>query len=187
MHKAELLSVDEHRPIRHQATSVQNIDWIEVANALGRPVSVLFDYDQAIAPATNTVPSEVRNSIYQAREIGAIARFGIASDNPLAGTLSGMRRHSDYIFGPYIKGARLITKASPLFYQRILDVLDADPSDLLMVGHDPLRDILSAQSVGISTIQVPPLGTLYQGLVAHRGRRLAQSARRLTGSTPAAA
>jgi hypothetical protein len=115
MHTAELLQADQPRPVQLEATSIQEIDWLEVADAFDRAISVLFDYDQAMALATNTVPSEVRNSICQAREIGAIARFGIASDNPLAGTLSGMRRHSDYIFGPYIKGARLITKASPFF------------------------------------------------------------------------
>lgn len=184
MHTAELLPVGDSRPIQIQADSIQQIDWLKVRDVLGRPVSVLLDYDQAMALATHEVPEPVSQAICRARDIGAIERFGIASDNPFAGLLSGMRKHTDYSFGPYVEGGRLITKANPLFYHRIIEELDIESSRLLMVGHDYRRDILNAQEVGISTIQVPPLGTLYQGLVAHRGRRLTRCARRIVRSLP---
>ncbi|MCA9330223.1 HAD hydrolase-like protein [Candidatus Saccharibacteria bacterium] len=179
MLNAEMPSVGAPYPLCVEASSVQAINWTEIADTIGHPVNVLLDYDQAIALATQPVSQDVKTSICRARELGSIAKFGIASDNPLASTLSGMRSHIDYNFGPYINGARLVTKASTLFYSRILDVLNIDPSCVVMVGHDIRRDIINAQEVGIATIRVPALGTLYQGLVANRGRQISGMARRI--------
>lgn len=145
---------------------------------------MLFDYDQAVAFATNPVPPEVRTTICAAREVGLIAAFGIASDNPFARTLSGLQSHADHMFGPFRAGIKVITKASPVFYQRIVHELDIDPAHIVMIGHDARRDIAHAQEAGINTIEVPALGTLMQGVKLHRGRRLVESAGRfLPGRT----
>jgi FMN phosphatase YigB (HAD superfamily) len=163
-------------PLSFRADSVIDINWQMLCEEVGQPPTVLFDYDQAVAFATNPVLPEVRTSICEARDIGHIAGFGMASDNPFVGALSGIRSHADHIFGPFLAGKRVVTKATPAFYERIINELNADPTSVVMIGHDARRDIANAQAVGIHTIEVPTLGTLMQGLRLHRGRRLVESA-----------
>ena len=162
----------EALPASFLAPSVLDVQWHDLSEQVGAVPHVLFDYDQATALATNSVPNDVRETICQARERGHIQSFGMASDNPFVGMLSGMRAHADYIFGPFVVGGRLVTKASPRFYQQIVDHMGVDPASIVMVGHCTRRDIANAQAVGINTIQVPPLGTLMEGVRRHRGRRI---------------
>ena len=151
-----------------------DINWHSLADTLGFVPHVFFDYDQAAALATHPVTPEVRESVCEARELGHMASFGFASDNPFVGVLSGMRSHADHIRTPFMdwKRLRIVTKANPQFFGAMLLDLGIDGSRTVMVGHDPIRDIENPQSVGITTIEVPELGSLADGILAHRGRRL---------------
>lgn len=155
------------------AASFLDVRYDQLGAYIGAPPIVLADYDQTTALATHMADPAVRTHVREALEFGHIASFGMASDNPLVRQLSGLRNLSEHVFTPYFESMRLVTKKNVRFYERIVEELDVSPHTIVMIGHHAVRDIANAKEAGLTTVQVPELGRKRDGILQHRGARIA--------------
>jgi FMN phosphatase YigB (HAD superfamily) len=65
-----------------------------------------------------------------------------------------------HIFQPYFVGWRLIRKPNPLFFQYVLDELNAKPRQAVMIGDRLHADVLGGNRAGIYTVYVKKRGAI---------------------------
>ena len=88
------------------------------------------------------------------------ASLSIASNNML--NLAAYGKPIDAaIFQPFWKGWWIARKPSRLFYQKILDSLNAKPSECVMIGDKLLGDVYGGNANGLFTVLVKPKGNDY--------------------------
>ena len=160
-----------------EADSFVGINFDELATHAGGPLHVVADLDHTLRIPSGNVDSAVSEHISAARVAGTIISFSIATDNLLCHYAPGAAEVSDKIYRPFFHHRVFVHKPHPAYYSRIIDDLDVPPSSIIMIGNDPYSDIYGANLVGMTTIQVPSIGSsipteFLRRHKEHRGRRI---------------
>ena len=170
-------SVEQMQTPDFEAESFVGINFDELAAHAGGPLHVIADLDHTLRIPSGNVDSSVTEHISAARVAGSILSFSIATDNVFGHYAPGASEVSDKIYRPFIHDKVFVHKPHPAFYCRIVDDIQAPPSSILMIGNDPYNDIFGAKLVGITTMQVPSIGSsipteFLRRHKEHRGRRI---------------
>jgi uncharacterized protein len=141
------------------ASSILEVDF-KVLKALGVK-HVLLDLDLTLRKKmTRQLEPQVNDYLINSVKDQGFASISIASNNML-----DLRRYgvplSAQIFQPYWVGIRLIRKPNLAFYQKILDRLQAKPSECVMIGDKLRADVYGGNRAGMYTVLVHPKGSDY--------------------------
>lgn len=144
---------------------------------------VLFDLDLTIRKThAKEIEAEIITYLVDLHREGIIKSLNLATNN-----VHNMDRFSKplgaRVFQPYRAKGRIIRKPSKAFFDKILKELDAQPSEVVMIGDKALVDVAGGNKSGMWTILVAPQGKdmLHDRLlfVRMRERRLLKAARLL--------
>lgn len=160
-----------------KAESFVEINFDELATHIGGPLHVVADLDHTLRIPSGNVDSDASAHISAARVAGSILSFSIATDNVFGHYAPGATEVSDKIYRPFFHDKVFVHKPHPAFYCRIVDDIQVPPSSILMIGNDPYHDIFGAKLVGMTTMQVPSIGSsipteFLRRHKEHRGRRI---------------
>lgn len=144
---------------------------------------ILFDLDLTLRKTkAKEIEADIIAFLANAHQQGLIQSISLASNS-----LHNLKPFSEplgaRIFQPFYLRGRFIRKPRRAFFDRILQELDTDPSEVVMVGDKAMFDVAGGNSVGMWTILIKPQGRdlLHDKLLFIRSRekRLLRAAREL--------
>lgn len=129
--------------------SIYNVNYENLKNA-GIKI-ILFDLDNTIVPINDCIPSARLKNLFE-----DIKKLGL---KPVIMSNSGKKRVEPFKDGLLVDAACSSLKPLPFKYKKIMELYDVKPNELAAVGDQLLTDILGANTRGITTILVNPIGT----------------------------
>jgi HAD superfamily phosphatase (TIGR01668 family) len=140
------------------AASVDDIDF-----ALLKKLGVkhlLFDLDQTLrSPYTRRLHPSVIKLLQEVNTSKQFKSLNLVSNNQ-----RNLSRYSEpinaHVFQPYRKGWRLIRKPNPLFFEHVLQLLGAKPTEAVMIGDRLHADVLGGNRAGMYTIYMKKRGPI---------------------------
>lgn len=144
---------------------------------------VLFDLDLTIRKThAKEIEAEIITYLVELHHRGTIKSLNLATNN-----VHNMARFSQplgaQVFQPFTKKGKLVRKPHKAYFEKIISALDADPSEIVMIGDKASVDVLGGNRVGMWTILVSPQGKdlLHDRLllIRFREKRLLKAARAL--------
>lgn len=153
------------------------INFEDLAEHVGAPFHVIADLDHTLRVPSDTVDPLISDHVKAARAAGSILSFSIATDNLFGRFAPGATEIAEKIYRPFFHDRVFVHKPHPAYYGRIVDDIKVPPSTIIMIGNDPYHDIFGANLVGMTTVQVPSIGSsipteFIRHHRHHRGRRV---------------
>jgi ribonucleotide monophosphatase NagD (HAD superfamily) len=166
-------STDRLRIPDFESESFLDVNFEGLANHVGSPIHVVADLDHTLRIPSDRLGLDVINHVSQARSDGVIESFNIGTDNIFGRYAPGALQIANRIYRPFVHDKMFIRKPHPAYFGKIIDDIQVPPSTIIMIGNDNYRDIYGANQVGMTTVQVPPIGSsiLVEFARHHRGRR----------------
>jgi len=161
--------------------SVLDIDFKALSN-LGVK-HVLFDLDLTIRKTNaKEIEAEIITYLVDLHREGVIHSLSLATNN-----VHNMDKFSKplgaRVFQPYRSKGRFVRKPHKAYFQKIISELEADPSEIVMIGDKATVDVAGGNKSGMWTILVAPQGRdlLHDRLlfIRFREKRLLKAARQL--------
>lgn len=154
------------------ANDIFSVDYPALAEQINQAPHIVSDMDQVLRRPSGVIPDEVHDLVSDLLQNGNIASFSVATNNPLGHKAPGSERF-DRVFRAFVCRSGLVRKPEPRFFEPIFEVLQVTPKECVMIGDNLLTDIYGGNLVGMTTVQVAPLGSnyVYEFCKQHRGRR----------------
>ncbi len=161
------------------ADSVLDIDFKQL-KALGVK-HVLFDLDLTIrAPRAKELEAAVITFLVEQHNAGMFQSLNLATNN-MHDVTTFSKPLNAAVYQPFLHHGRLARKPHKVFFQKILDDLQAQPHEVVMVGDKVRFDVGGGNSMGMFTILMRPQGKdLFHDkllFIRTREKRLLRSAR----------
>lgn len=164
------------------ADSVLDIDF-QLLQEIGVK-HVLFDLDLTIRkPRAKEIEADIITYLVGLHEQGGIQSLNLATNNMKPNLDQFSKPLGARVFQPFYKRGKIIRKPNLLYFQKILQALDATPQEVVMVGDKAMFDVAGGNRAGMHTVLVQPHGKdlLHDRLlfIRFREKRLLKAARAL--------
>lgn len=164
------------------ADSVLDIDFVKLKD-LGVK-HVLFDLDLTIRkPRAKEIEADIIAYLVGLHEEGVIGSLNLATNNMRSNLDQFSKPLGARVFQPFYRKGMVIRKPNIRYFEHILQVLDADPGEVVMIGDKAMFDVRGGNQAGMHTVLVKPQGKdlLHDKLlfIRFREKRLLKAARAL--------
>ena len=164
------------------ADSVLDIDFVKLKD-LGVK-HILFDLDLTIRrPRAKEIEADIITYLVGLHEEGVIGSLNLATNNMRSNLDQFSKPLGARVFQPFYRKGVIVRKPNIRYFQRILDELKTDPSEVAMIGDKAIFDVAGGNKAGMLTILVKPQGKdlLHDKLlfIRFREKRLLKAARSL--------
>lgn len=164
------------------ADSVLDIDFAKL-KSLGVK-HVLFDLDLTIRRTrAKEIEADIIAYLVGLHEEGIIGSLNLATNNMRSSLDQFSKPLGARVFQPFYRKGTIVRKPNIRYFERILQELDADPSEVVMIGDKAIFDVAGGNKAGMYTVLVKPQGKdlLHDKLlfIRFREKRLLKAARGL--------
>lgn len=164
------------------ADSVLDIDFAKL-KSLGVK-HVLFDLDLTIRRTrAKEIEADIIAYLVGLHEEGIIGSLNLATNNMRSSLDQFSKPLGARVFQPFYRKGTIVRKPNIRYFERILQELDADPSEVVMIGDKAIFDVAGGNKAGMYTVLVKPQGKdlLHDKLlfIRFREKRLLKAARDL--------
>lgn len=97
-------------------------------------------------------------SAFSRMKVQCVATNAVDSSSSMVAAALGRVGLADHLVRFFTSNELGVSKPDPAFFEAVCRNLDIDPSRLLSVGNDLVKDILPAKAIGMTTVLVAPGG-----------------------------